>query len=112
MRKSIDGLAAATRLVLGRDPCSGDVFVFCNRRRNRLKALVWEESGFWLMLKRLEKGTFNWPALANSRETEIEMTLSELAALIDGLDIRVVRRRLRFSSSSREKSYPLKSRAT
>jgi transposase len=100
MRKSIDGLAAATRTVLGRDPCSGDLFVFCNLRRNRMKFLFWEDSGFWLALKRLERGTFNWPARGDAREVEIEMTQSELTALIDGLDIHVVRRRLRFSRTT------------
>lgn len=110
LRKSIDGLAAIARSVLGRDPCSGGVFVFCNLRRNRLKALLWEESGFWLMLKRLERGTFCWPA-CDSDGAEIEMTQSELQALIDGLDIRIVRRRLRFSRKP-DKIKPPAARAT
>ncbi len=112
MRKSIDGLAAATRSVLDRDPCTGDLFAFCNRRRNRLKVLCWEESGFWLALKRLEKGTFDWPALNDSHVPEIEMTQSELSALIDGLDIRVVRRRRRFSTESLKKEQSLRAHAT
>ena len=61
MRKSIDGLSAVTTQVLEQDPFSGHLFVFCNRRRDRIKILYWEQSGFWLLHKRLEKGTFAWP---------------------------------------------------
>ena len=53
MRKSIDGLAAVTKEVLQHDPLSGHLFVFCNRRRDRIKILYWERSGFWLLHKRL-----------------------------------------------------------
>lgn len=112
MRKSIDGLAATTRSVLDRDPCSGDLFVFCNRRRNRLKVLYWEESGFWLALKRLEKGTFNWPARDDSGEPEIEMTQGELSALLDGLDLHIVRRRRRFLAKPRARREPAAGCAT
>ena len=96
MRKAIDGLAALTKSALGRDPFSGHLFVFCNRRRNRLKILYWEESGFWPLLKRLERGTFSWPA-ADSTHRELVMTHSELAALLGGLDFRAARQRRRFS---------------
>jgi transposase len=54
MRKSIDGLAAVTQQVLERDPLSGHLFVFCNRRRDRIKILYWETSGYWLLHKRLD----------------------------------------------------------
>lgn len=93
MRKAIDGLEALTRLFLERDPFSGDLFVFCNRRRNRIKILYWEQSGFWLLLKRLEKGTFAWPATEDCTQTVIEMDHGELAALLGGLDIRGVKKR-------------------
>ena len=62
MRKSIDGLAAVTKQVLEHDPLSGHLFVFCNARRDRIKILYWERTGFWLLHKRLEQGTFAWPA--------------------------------------------------
>lgn len=86
MRKSIDGLEALTRVVLRHDAFSGDLFVFCNRRRNRIKILYWESSGFWLLHKRLEKGTFAWPAIDDPAQTHVEMDQGALAALLAGLD--------------------------
>jgi len=61
MRKNQDGLFAATREILKKDPMSGYYFVFFNRRRNRGKVLFWEEGGFWVFYKRLERGTFEIP---------------------------------------------------
>ena len=60
MRKSFDTLAAVVKNVIHADPLSGHLFEFCNRKRARLKVLLWEDSGFWLLAKRLERGTFNW----------------------------------------------------
>jgi transposase len=93
MRKAIDGLEAVTRLLLKHDAFSGDLFVFCNRRRNRIKILYWESSGFWLLHKRLEKGTFAWPATEELKQTHIEMQHSELTALLGGLDFRDAKKR-------------------
>jgi transposase len=67
MRKSIDGLAAVTIEVLEHDPLSGHLFVLCNGQSNRIKILYWERSGFWLLHKRLERGTFAWPLAAIRR---------------------------------------------
>ncbi|MCC6673449.1 MAG: IS66 family insertion sequence element accessory protein TnpB [Planctomycetes bacterium] len=100
MRKSIDGLAALTTQCLELDPFSGHLFVFCNRRRDRIKILYWERSGFWLLHKRLEKGTFAWPLPADSEQRQIEMTTSDLAALLGGLDLRRATRRRWYSKSS------------
>ncbi|MCX6359836.1 MAG: IS66 family insertion sequence element accessory protein TnpB [Armatimonadetes bacterium] len=61
MRKSIDGLASIVSLTFGRDVCDGSLFVFCNRRRDKLKILFWDHNGFWLYYRRLERGTFRWP---------------------------------------------------
>lgn len=90
MRKSSDTLAAVVRTVIQADPLSGHLFVFCNRRRDRLKALVGEETGFWLLAKRLEMGTFAWPETAG---VKIEYCTAELAALLAGLELRGRRRR-------------------
>lgn len=90
MRKSFDTLAAATRAVIGQDPRSGHLFVFCNRNRDRLKILHWESSGYWLLSKRLEKSTFAWPAAGTSCVT---MTATKLAVLLGGLDVRDTRKR-------------------
>lgn len=84
MRKSFDTLAAVVRSVIHDDPLSGHLFVFCNRRRDRLKVLLWEESGFWLMAKRLEKGTFIWPG---SSRGKVEYSTAELAAMLAGLEL-------------------------
>lgn len=97
MRKSIDGLSAMTSQVLKQDPLSGHLFVFCNRRRDRIKILYWERSGFWLLHKRLEKGTFARPAEPTSDGLHIEMTATDLAALLGGLDLQKMRRRRWFS---------------
>lgn len=94
MRRQFDGLARAAREVIKKDPLSGHLFVFCNRRRNRIKILVWDRSGFWLLAKRLEKGTFAWPSSKRAGEGRIELSHEELAALLGGFDIaRVPRRR-------------------
>lgn len=61
LRKAYDGLAVLVRQSLGQDPLSGSLYVFCNRRRDRIKILFWEEGGYWLCARRLEKGTFRWP---------------------------------------------------
>ena len=93
MRKAIDGLAALTRDVLEQDPTSGHLFVFCNRRRDRIKILYWEGSGFWLLHKRLERGTFAWPGPADCATDRIEMTSAELSALLGGIDLAGSRKR-------------------
>ena len=90
MRKSFDTLAAVVREVINDDPLSGHLFVFCNRRRDRLKVLVWEESGFWLLAKRLEVGTFAWPG---STGEKVEYGSAELAALLAGLELSGRRRK-------------------
>ena len=84
MRKSFDTLAAVVRAVINADPLSGHHFVFCNRKRDRLKVLIWESSGFWLLAKRLEKGTFSWPDVS---VTKVEFSSAQLAALLEGLEL-------------------------
>src|SRR5207237_3404610 len=61
LRRSIDGLSALVREQLALDPLSGHLFLFRNRRGDRLKILAWDRSGFWVLYKRLEQGTFEWP---------------------------------------------------
>ena len=90
MRKSFDTLAAVVKNVIHDDPLSGHLFVFCNRKRDRLKVLFWEESGFWLLAKRLERGTFNWP---DATSIKVENSAAELAALVEGLELSGRRRK-------------------
>ena len=105
MRKSFDGLSGVVRTALESDPKSGDLFVFCNRRRNRLKILWVDDSGVWVCAKRLERGTLSWPS-ATTENRRVEMRAAELALLLGGLDAKELRARdwkrdTRTTSSSR-----------
>jgi transposase len=85
MRKSIDGLAAIVSSVFKLDPFSQAVFVFCNRKRDRIKILVWDVDGFWLYFKRLEKGRFRWPKVGD--EPVMTLTGGELSTLLGGVRV-------------------------
>lgn len=84
MRKSFNGLAGIASGLLGASPASRDLFVFANRSRNRLKILFYDESGTWVLAKRLDRGTFAWPE-GDSTDT-VEYRAEELALLLGGLD--------------------------
>ena len=84
MRKGFNGLYGLVRDRLGHDPLSGHLFLFTNRSRTRIKALVWDGSGLWVCAKRLERGRFSWPSAPLSGS--ITMRPEELAMLINGLD--------------------------
>lgn len=86
LRKSFDGLSAATQRVLGRKVTSGEIFLFCNRRRNRVKALWFDGSGLWCAAKRLEQGTFAWPE-RGAQGSALEIDAAQMAALLGGLDL-------------------------
>jgi transposase len=98
MRKSFDGLVALTRSVIERDPLSGHLFVFFNRRRTMMKSVYWDRNGFCLIAKRLERGTFILPE-ADERGV-VELEPAELALILEGLDLRNGRRRPRWSAST------------
>jgi len=86
LRKSIDGLAVLVKEGFALDPFSPCIFVFCNRKRDKLKILQWEHNGFWLHYRRLEKGKFQWPA-KDSAETVTSVSHRELRWLLDGLSL-------------------------
>jgi transposase len=90
LRRSIDGLSALVRDRFGLDPLAGHLFLFRNRRGDRLKILAWDRSGFWILYKRLEQGTFAWPDEAHG---PVEMRSTDLALLLAGVDIAQTRRR-------------------
>ena len=74
---------------MGLDPFQRAVFAFCNRRRDRIKLLIYDRSGFWMLLKRLEADRFHWP---RSQEAVLTLTTEELHWLLDGINIAAVRR--------------------
>ena len=84
MRKSIDGLAAIVQQQFKMNPCTQSLFLFCGRRRDRLKALLWEEDGFLLLYKRLENGRFQWPR--NEQEVRL-LSPQEFRWLFEGLSL-------------------------
>ncbi len=92
MRRSFNGLIAATREVLEEDPLSGHLFAYCNRRRTLIKLLLWDGTGFWVFAKRLERGTFAWPKPADG-ETKLSLSGEELTALLGGFVLDLSSRR-------------------
>jgi transposase len=102
MRKSFDGLQGMVREYLGQDPLSGHLFLFLNRRRDRVKILFWERDGLVIWYKRLEAGTFQQldPTACtsgNSGNAGIELNATDLALLLTGVDLASARRRKRYS---------------
>lgn len=87
MRKSFDGLSNVVRSVLQRDPLSGHVFVFLNRRRRQVKLLVWTRGGFTVVHKRLEVGTFTFGERLRSDAKSVEVDVHELSMLLEGIDL-------------------------
>ena len=96
MRKSYDGLGGVVRQGLGRDPLSGEVFIFLNRRRTMVKLLVWDRSGFVIWGKRLERGTFELPRCSEPGAS-IVLSWEELVLILEGVSLGSVRHRKRYS---------------
>lgn len=93
MRRSFDGLARMVREHLGGDPMSGHLFVFVNRRGDRLKILYWDRDGFALYYKRLEQGTFQIPP---TDAVDPAISRTQLAMMLDGIELKSVRQRRRY----------------
>ena len=104
MRRSFDGLAMMTRENMGQDPLSGHLFVFFNRRGDRVKIMFWDRSGFCIWYKRLEQGVFRLPqSIVNMPNPEVE--IADLSLILEGIDLSSARRRKRFSLGTRQKKY-------
>ena len=95
LRKSFDTLAELVRQQLDNDPLSGQLFVFRNKRGDRVKLLYWDEDGFVIIYKRLEQGTFRWPAVTEG-QASVTLRAAELAMLLDGVDWQNARRARRY----------------
>jgi transposase len=95
MRRSFDGLMGLVRDFLGGDPLSGHLFVFRNRAGDRLKILWWDRDGLAIFYKRLEEGTFAFPA-ATGDAPQVEMTAADLQLVLQGIDPSRVKRARRY----------------
>ena len=103
MRRGFDGLHALVNAVLQLDAFAGHLFVFANRRRDRVKILYWDRDGFAVWAKRLEEGTYAMPFSGSGcEEVRREITAQELGALLSGIDLNVAKRRKRYQRTSVE----------
>ena len=97
MRKSFRGLILLTEAVLRQESVSGHLFVFLNRRRDLMKILYWDGTGFCIWYKRLERGSFQRPpAVAGEERPDLELSTAQLSLMLQGIDLTSVRQRLRF----------------
>ena len=96
MRRSFDGLAATAERVMCEDPLTGHLFVFRGRRGDRVKVLYWDRDGYALWYKRLESGVFRFPSEDGAAR---EITAADLGLILEGIDLRSVKRQKRFALS-------------
>lgn len=93
MRRSFDGLSMMAEHIIRESPFSGHLFVYCNRRTDRVKILYWDRDGWAIWYKRLEAGTFQYPFGETGRK---EIAAWELGVLLEGIDLKAGRRRKRY----------------
>jgi transposase len=106
LRKSFDGLANEVRHALGYEPLDGHLFVFLNRRRNQVKLIVWTRGGFTIVHKRLEQGTFTFPARVTTDATSIVIDVHELAMLLEGIDVTRAKAKPRWDPPAHTRARP------
>jgi len=94
MRNGADGLSGLVKSFMGQDPLSGNLFLFRNRRGNKLKLLYWDRNGYAIWSKHLQRGTFRLPAAADGSSLEIDV--ATLTMILEGIDLTSVRRLKRF----------------
>lgn len=86
LRNNIDGLSLIVEKTFRLDPFSNSMFVFCNRKRDKIKILLWDKNGFWLYYRRLETGTFHWPGKEDYKRV-LPITQQQLSWILDGLHL-------------------------
>jgi len=96
MRKGFDGLSGLVINKLMQDPLSGDIFIFINRTRTLIKLLVWDQTGFAIWHKRLERGTFEMPDI-DPATNSVEISRQKLMLILEGISLKNIRIRKRFS---------------
>jgi transposase len=106
LRKSFDGLAQMVREFLGADPLSGHLFVFRNKRGDRLKLLYWDTDGLAIWYKRLEQGTFRFPTVVADGDG-VEIRAVDLTMILDGVDLDSVKRQRRYRRPEAAKPEPI-----
>lgn len=106
LRLSFEGLTNQIRHALGYDPLSGHVFVFLNRRRNQVKLILWTRGGFTIIHKRLERGTFTFPARVVDGAASVMIDVHELAVLLEGIVVDELKTKPRWEPSPRSPSTP------
>lgn len=104
LHKSFDGLSNEIRHALGYDPLGGHVFVFLNRRKNQVKLIVWTRRGFTIVHKRLQRGTFTFPARVVGDATSVAIDVHELAMLLEGIDVSHAKSKPRWEPPPRARS--------
>jgi transposase len=95
-RKGMDALAGLAQTVLAKDPMQGHLFAFLTRRRDALRVLFWDRTGWMLVSKRLARGCFHLPSVPPEGASHLEIEAAELALILEGIDLRGARRRPRW----------------
>jgi transposase len=96
-RKQFDGLCGEVIDYLGRNPQDGSLFLFYNKRRDRMKLLWWESDGFWLFYKRLEQGTFEFPLNLSTDDKGYHLTSGQLQLILSGIELSSIKKRKRYN---------------
>jgi transposase len=104
LKKSFEGLTNEVRQVLAKDPLSGHVFVFLNRRKTQVKLLLWTRGGFTIVAKRLERGTFTFPRNVTAQAKSVEVDVHELSMLLEGIDVSSARTSKRWEPPAHTRS--------
>lgn len=100
MRRGVPGLSGEVQSTLEQDPLSGHLFLFRNRRRDRIKILFWDGDGYAIYYKQLARGSFEFPEPPDETCTRVTIRASELSMLLDGIELKGRRQRLRYQRAA------------
>jgi len=100
MRRGFPGLSGQVQATLQQDPLSGHLFLFRNRRRDRIKILFWDGDGYVIYYKQLARGSFEFPLPPDPNSPSVQIRASELSMLLDGIELKGRRRRPRYERAS------------
>lgn len=106
LRKSFDGLSNLVEHAFGRDPLSGHLFVFYNKRGNQVRCLFWDRTGYCIVMKRLARGCFHFAKTSDPSGTHVEIEAAELSLILEGIDLSESRRRTRWRPKRAEEACP------